>query len=250
LLYGVAVAELLLVEDDAEIRRALIRALAELGHVVATAATGMAGVQAVIEQRPDLVILDLGLPDVDGENVLRMIRAVSSVPVVVATARGDEAAIVAVLESGADDYVIKPFGPAQLDARIKAVLRRTNAAGSAGPVPMVIGQLRLDLAAREVTLAGIPVELTPREFDLLSYLASRAGAVVSRRELLTQVWRQPYGGSDDTVDVHLSWLRRKLGESAQNPRYLQTIRGVGVRLVAPDDPADSAVGDSDPAGTS
>ncbi len=237
--YRVAVAELLLVEDDAEIRRALIRALSGLGHVVSSAASGMAGLQAIVDGPPDLVVLDLGLPDVDGADLVRMIRSVSPVPIVVATARGDEAAIVTVLENGADDYVIKPFGPAQLDARIKAVLRR-SAAGAGPPPPLIIGDLRLDQAAREVTLHGLPVDLTPREFDLLSYLASRVGSVVSRRELLTQVWRQPYGGPDDTVDVHLSWLRRKLGETAQQPRYLHTIRGVGVKLVAPADGAGPA----------
>jgi DNA-binding response OmpR family regulator len=229
------VADILLVEDDPEIRRALIRALADLGHVVTSAATGMAGLQATMDRRPDLVVLDLGLPDIGGEDLIRMIRAVSDVPLVVATARRDEAMIVKILEHGADDYVVKPFGPAQLDARIKAVLRRSGGDRTAANAPVVIGELRLDLAAREVTLRGLPVDLTPREFDLLSYLAERVGVVVSRRELLTQVWRQPYGGSDDTVDVHLSWLRRKLGENAQRPRYVHTIRGVGVKLTAPTD---------------
>ncbi len=224
------VAELLLVEDDADIRRALIRTLADLGHVVTTAATGLDGVRAVIDHRPELVILDLGLPDVDGADVVRMIRAVSSVPIIVATARGDEPTIVNLLQLGADDYVIKPFGPAQLAARITAVMRRST---GIGPVALVVGGLRVDQVAREVTLDGVPIELTPREFDLLSYLASRAGAVVSRRELMTQVWRLPFGGAEDTVDVHLSWLRRKLGESAQQPRYLHTIRGVGVKLANP-----------------
>ena len=228
-------AELLLVEDDAEIRRALIRALVDLGHVVTSVESGMDALQAVIDTRPDLVVLDLGLPDIDGENLLRMIRSVSQVPIVVATARGGEDIIVKVLEHGADDYVIKPFGPAQLDARIRAVLRRSGAGTAESAQPVVIGDLRLDHAAHEVWLRGIRIDLTPREFDLLSYLASRAGSVVSRRELLTQVWRQPYGGQDDTVDVHLSWLRRKLGETAQQPRYLHTVRGVGVKLVAPTD---------------
>jgi len=230
------VAQLLLVEDDPEIRRALIRALTELGHVVASTASGVAAIAEIIDHRPDLVILDLGLPDIDGEDLLRMVRAVTQVPIVVATARGDEAVIVAVLEGGADDYVIKPFGPAQLDARVRAVLRRAGG-GTEAAQPVVVGDLRLDHAAREVTIRGVPVELTPREFDLLSYLASRAGSVVTRRELLTHVWRQPYGGADDTVDVHLSWLRRKLGESAREPRYLHTVRGVGVKLVAPSDHA-------------
>lgn len=228
-------AELLLVEDDAEIRRALIHALVGLGHVVTSAPTGLAGLQTVIDAKPELVILDLGLPDVDGVDVIRMIRAVSPVPIIVATARGEESSIVNVLGAGADDYVIKPFGPAQLHARITAVLRRTAGSGDGPAAPIVIGDLRLDTGARVVTLAGLPLDLTPREFDLLSYLAGRAGSVVSRRELMAQVWRQPYGGADDTVDVHLSWLRRKLGETAQQPRYLHTIRGVGVKLAAPTD---------------
>jgi two-component system, OmpR family, KDP operon response regulator KdpE len=227
------VAQLLLVEDDAAIRRALIRALTELGHAVASTALGMGALQQIINDRPDLVILDLGLPDVDGADLLRMIRSVSQVPIVVATARDDEAGVVEALSHGADDYVIKPFGPAQLDARIRAVLRRANPSSAEDGQPIVVGELQLDPATREVTLRGLPVDLTPREFDLLSYLASRAGAVVTKRELLTHVWRQPYGGADKTVDVHLSWLRRKLGETAQEPRYLHTVRGVGVRLVAP-----------------
>lgn len=235
-------AALLLVEDDPEIRRALIRSLVERGHVVSSEATGMGALQAIMQQRPELVVLDLGLPDVDGQDLLRMLRAVSKVPIVVVTARSDEAMIVKILKDGADDYVIKPFGPAELDARIRAVLRRSAATRNEPEPPIVIGELRIEPAAREVTLRGAMLELTPREFDLLSYLASRAGAVVSRRELLTHVWRQAFGGPDDTIDVHLSWLRRKLGESAQQPRYLHTIRGVGVKLSAPGD-AGTATGD-------
>jgi DNA-binding response OmpR family regulator len=236
--YGGSVAQLLLVEDDAEIRRALMRALTDRGHAVASESDGMKALARVVEHAPDLVVLDLGLPDVSGEDVLRMIRSVSPVPVIVATARGDEAVIVRILELGADDYVIKPFGPAQLDARIRAVLRRSRGDGAAPALPVIVGDLRIDVAGRVATLAGVPLDLTPREFDLLSYLASRVGSVVGRRELLTQVWRQPYGGADDTVDVHLSWLRRKLGETAKQPRYLHTIRGVGVKLTDPtaDDP--------------
>jgi DNA-binding response OmpR family regulator len=229
------VALLLLIEDDPEIRRALIQALGERGHAVRTAATGMSGLHDAISGEPDLVILDLGLPDVDGRTVLRMLRSVSRVPVIVGTARDDEPSIVEVLELGADDHVGKPFGAAQLDARIRAVLRRGVADAPASSAPVVIGELVLRPAAREVTLAGSPVELTAREFDLLSYLAGRVGTVVTRQELLTAVWRQPYHASDRTVDVHLSWLRRKLGETAREPRYLHTVRGVGVKLAAPED---------------
>jgi DNA-binding response OmpR family regulator len=232
------VSQLLLVEDDAEIRRALIRALSELGHAVTSTATGMAGLQHVLEHRPDLVVLDLGLPDVDGVELLRMLRSVSDVPVVIATARDDEGQIVKALDCGADDYIIKPFGAAQLDARIRAVLRRAQGGEAvAGPPSVVVGELRLDPAAREATLAGRPLDLSAREFDLLSFLAARAGTVVTKRDLLTHVWRQPWGGADKTVDVHLSWIRRKLGETAQQPRYLHTVRGVGVKLAAPASPA-------------
>jgi two-component system, OmpR family, KDP operon response regulator KdpE len=227
------VAHLLLVEDDAEIRRALIRALTALGHTVSSAATAMHGLQQALDTDPDLVILDLGLPDVDGGEALRMLRSVSRVPVIVATARDEESVIVDALDRGADDYLVKPFGPAQLDARIRAVLRRTAGEATGESVAVVVGELRLDPASREATLSGVPLDLTPREFDLLHYLASRPGTVVTKRELLAQVWRLPYGGADKTVDVHLSWLRRKLGETATEPRYVYTVRGVGVRLDAP-----------------
>lgn len=226
-------AQLLLIEDDPEIRRALIKALTELGHVVESAADGLVGLTAAYRSSPDLIVLDLGLPDVDGAEVLRMIRSVSDVPVIVATARDDEPAIVAALHHGADDYLCKPFGAVQLDARIRAVLRRAGTDPSSGPIE--IGGLRIDLATRGVTVDGREVELTPREFDLLSYLAARPGTVVTKRELIRQVWRHPAGGADKTVDVHLSWLRRKLGDSAREPRYLHTLRGVGVKLTAPDD---------------
>jgi two-component system KDP operon response regulator KdpE len=227
------VAQILLVEDDAEIRRALIRALTDLGHVVSSAGTAMAGLQSVLDAPVDLVVLDLGLPDVDGREALRMLRAVSRVPVIVATARDEEGVIVDVLDRGADDYLVKPFGPAQLDARIRAVLRRLGGDGAEAAHVFIVGDLRVDPTSREATLAGAPLELTPREFDLLGYLAARPGTVVTKRELLAEVWRLPFGGADKTVDVHLSWLRRKLGETATEPRYLHTIRGVGVKLTAP-----------------
>ncbi|MEV0555480.1 response regulator transcription factor [Streptomyces sp. NPDC050597] len=224
-------AHLLVVEDDPALRSALVRALRDKGHAVATAPSGMAGLDAAVTSPPDLVVLDLGLPDVDGGQVLRMLRAVSDVPVIVATARDEEPQMVALLEGGADDYIVKPFGAAQLDARIKAVLRRLGQAEA--EEPLRVGGLVVHPAAREVTLDGLPLDLTPREFDLLAHLARRAGQVVPRRELLAEVWQQPLGGADKTVDVHLSWLRRKLGETAQDPRYLHTVRTVGVKLAAP-----------------
>jgi two-component system KDP operon response regulator KdpE len=225
------VAHVLVVEDDAGIRSAVIRALTDRGHAVASAGDGMSGLRHAVEDRPDLVVLDLGLPDLDGADLLRMLRAVSQVPVIVATARDDDAMVVRALNAGADDYLVKPFSADQLDARIRAVLRRS--AGVDVDPSLVVGGLRIDPRTREVSLDDIALELSPREFDLLAYLAARPGQVVSKRELLSEVWQQPYGGAEKTVDVHLSWLRRKLGETAQEPRFLVTVRGVGVKLVQP-----------------
>jgi len=226
------VPRILIVEDDSEIRRLVADFLARLGHEVVSAGSAMEGLQSAVSESPDLVILDLGLPDVDGGELLRMLRAVSDVPVVVATARGDDASVVSLLDAGADDYLVKPYSTAQLAARVRAVLRRVEATRG-GTDAVVVGGLRIDVAARETTLEGGALDLSPKEFDLLLALAERAGEVVSKRELLAQVWREPWGGSERTVDVHLSWLRKKLGESASDPRYLRTVHGVGVKLVDP-----------------
>ncbi len=225
-------ARILIVEDDQSIRRALHRSLTDRGHAVSVAATGMDGLRTLLNERPDAVLLDLGLPDVEGLTLIPMMRAAAQTPILVITAQDDDPTLVRALDAGADDYVVKPFGSQQIEARIRAVLRRT--AGDDTPEVHVVGGLRLDVGARTVTLDGVAVELSRKEFDMLQLLARRAGQVVTRRELLADVWQQPYGGSDRTVDVHLSWLRRKLGESAADPRYLRSVRGVGVRLVAPD----------------
>lgn len=231
--YRARVAQVLLIEDDPAIRGALIRGLTERGHAVDWAAAAMAGLESAVMNRPDLVVLDLGLPDLDGTTMLRMLRGASRVPVIVATARDDEAEIVTVLDAGADDYLVKPFSAAQLDARIRAVLRR-SAGDATATTALVVGGLRVDPRSREASLDGVALDLTPREFALLHYLVARSGQVVSKRELLTEVWQLPYGGADKTVDVHLSWLRRKLGETGAEPRLLQTVRGVGVRLAEPE----------------
>ena len=220
-----------IIEDDAAIRVALERGLARRGHTVHSAATALGGLETVVEQSPDVVVLDLGLPDVDGAQVLGMIRGVSEVPVIVATARDDEAEMVRVLDRGADDYVVKPFSAEQLDARVRAVLRRSRR--DEDEPALAVGGLTVDRSARVAVLDGRPHDLTRMEFDLLAYLAGRAGRVVTKRQLMAEVWQQPYGGADKTVDVHLSWLRRKLGETAAEPRFLQTVRGVGVKLVDP-----------------
>ena len=226
-------ATILLIEDDVSIRSAITRALTDLGHVVSTSSTGMSGLESAVDNPPDVVLLDLGLPDIDGLQVLAMLRAVSEVPVIIITARDDDADMVKALDAGADDYVVKPFGIEQVDARLRAVLRRSGSAVPEGP--LVVGGLTIDARTRQVSIDGAPVDLSRKEFDLLLVLAQRSGEVVTKRELLADVWRQSYGGGDRTVDVHLSWLRRKLGETAADPRYLHSVRGVGVRLAAPDD---------------
>lgn len=223
----------LIVEDDDAIRSALIRSLTSGGHAVSSAASGMVGLQLAADGHADVVVLDLGLPDIGGLQVLSMLRAVSDIPVVVATAQDDERVIIKALDAGADDYVVKPFGGEQLEARIRAVLRRAGTSEAAIP-EIVVGEVVIRPASREVTVRGEAIELSRKEFDLLHLLASRAGEVVTKREILADVWRQAYGGGDRTVDVHLSWLRRKLGETAADPVYLHSVRGVGVRMSAPD----------------
>jgi len=173
------VAAVVLIEDDPHIRRLAAESLAASGHHIETAAGAMEGLQLVVAQKPDVVVLDLGLPDLDGVELLRMLRAISAVPVIVATAREGDSHVVAALDSGADDYLVKPFSVTQLEARIRAVLRRAEGRLSDGPLR--IGQLMIDRQAREVELDGVAVVLSPKEFDLLSLLAERLGEVVTKR---------------------------------------------------------------------
>ncbi|MBO3744625.1 response regulator transcription factor [Streptosporangiaceae bacterium NEAU-GS5] len=224
-------ATVLVVEDDEFVRSAMIRDLTGRDHAVRSAGRALDALRDIAHFPPDVVVLDLGLPDLDGAEALKMLRAISDVPVIVATARDDESEIVRLLRAGADDYVVKPFSGDHLNARLEAVLRRARS-GSPADTTLRCGGLAVDVARREATLDGTALELTRREFDLLAYLCARPGTVVTRKELLSAVWRQTYG-DDQTIDVHLSWLRRKLGESASQPRYLHTVRGVGVRLSPP-----------------
>jgi len=228
------VTTIAVVEDDAHILAAVSRGLTERGHLVLGASTGLGALGDIVDRRPDVVVLDLGLPDIDGLELLRMLRAVSAVPVIVATARDDEREIIRTLDAGADEYVVKPYSAEQLDARIRAVLRRVK--GDDVDAPVQVGGLAMDIRSRAATIDGRPMDLSRKEFDLLWHLASRRGEVVSKRELLAAVWRQPYGGPEKTIDVHLSWLRAKLGESARSPRYLRSVRGVGIMLTDPDAP--------------
>jgi DNA-binding response OmpR family regulator len=223
-------ARVLIVEDDPLVRSAMVADLTQRAHVVRTAGTALDGIREVNSHPPEVIVLDLGLPDLDGQNTLKMLRAVTETPVIVATARDEEAEIIRLLNAGADDYLVKPFSCEHLAARISALLRRAGAQSAATVVST--GGLKIDLARREALLDDTPLDLSRREFDLLAYLAARPGQVVSRLELLTEVWRQSYG-DDQTIDVHISWLRRKLGETAARPRYLRTVRGVGVILEPP-----------------
>ncbi len=225
-------AAVLVIEDDPRIRAPLAEQLAKRGHQVETAHRAMAGVEAAVSGRFDVILLDLGLPDVDGFTVLQMIRGVSSVPVVVVTARDQETEIVRLLDAGADDYVVKPFSMDHIEARVRAMVRRSSGGEESSEV--TVGDLVLEVNRRQARLGDFALDLTGKEFDLLLFLAEREGQYVSKRELLAGVWHQPLGGADKTVDVHLSWLRRKLGESARDPRYIHTKRGVGVCVSAPE----------------
>jgi two-component system, OmpR family, KDP operon response regulator KdpE len=222
---------ILVVEDDDRVARGLVTALRSASFDVQRVATAE---RALTAPPADVVLLDLGLPDADGIDLLRKLRERPQTAVIAVTARSEERDRVRGLRAGADDYVVKPFPAGQLEARIRAVLRRAAGVADAALAPVTVGDLVVDPRSRRVTLSGRPVELAPKEFDLLAHLAARVGTVVTKRELLAEVWQLPYGGSDKTVDVHLSWLRRKLGESAAEPRLLQTVRGVGVRLAEPD----------------
>ena len=219
----------------------LQRTLRLEGYAVDWVRDASAADGTLASERFDLVLLDLGLPrgaapggPADGLALLQGLRARhDATPVIVLTARDARGDRVAGLDAGADDYLVKPFEFDELNARIRAVLRR---AAGAEPVagPIEVGELVVDAATRQASLGGEALDLSRKEFDLLLLLALRSGEVVSRREILSEVWQQAYGGGDRTLDVHLSWLRRKLGETAAHPVYLRSVRGVGLRLAAPD----------------
>jgi DNA-binding response OmpR family regulator len=217
--------KVLVVEDDKAIAEPLAVGLRREGFDVSCVSTGAAALAA---PPADLVLLDLGLPDGHGFEVCRQMRARSSVPIIILTARDDEIDRVAGLELGADDYVVKPFGFRELVARIRAVSRRTAAPPGNG-APQQIGGLEIDRRSHRVLLGGEELSLTPKEFDLLSLLAADPGAMVTRREILAEVWDPHWYGTSKTVDVHIASLRRKLG----HPEWIETSRGVGFRLSIP-----------------
>jgi two-component system, OmpR family, response regulator RegX3 len=222
----------LLVEDEQSIAEPFANALARSGFRTTVARTGIEAVALTRELRPDVVLLDLALPDIDGRDVCRRLRLESDVPIIMVTASGTVTDRVVGLELGADDYIIKPFATTEVVARIRAVLRRARGDPTQEGV-LAVRDLRLDLDARRAWLADRELELTRKEFDLLARLAHDAGRVVTRESLMSDVWDMNWFGSTKTLDVHITWLRRKLGDDPSSPTYVHTVRGVGFRLVEP-----------------
>ena len=219
---------ILLVEDEASIAAPFEDALIREGFEPLVATTGADALRLARESDPDLVLLDLGLPDGDGRDVCRALRRESSVPIVMVTARGTETDRIVGLELGADDYVVKPFSAAEVAARIRAVLRRNGARPVADRIRT--SGLEIDTNARRVFVDGEEVGLTRKEFDLLARLARDLGHVVTREDLMSDVWDVNWFGSTKTLDVHIAWLRGKLGDDPSDPRFIHTVRGVGFRL--------------------
>jgi two-component system response regulator RegX3 len=220
---------ILLVEDEPAIAEPLVDSLEREGFALEVAGTVADGIEQAGRLRPDLILLDLMLPDGSGFDVCREVRRGSQVPIIMLTARGEEADRIVGLELGADDYVVKPFSAREVAARVRAVLRRTSAqqARPDGDAPLEAAGVRLDPATRSVARDGEPIDLTRKEFDLLRLLMAHAGSVVTRERLIDEVWDVNWFGSTKTLDVHVSGLRRKLGDDSAAPRYIHTVRGVG-----------------------
>jgi DNA-binding response OmpR family regulator len=229
---------ILVVDDEPTIVEVVELYLTREGFEVVTAADGDAALSAIAQQRPDMVILDLMLPRVDGLEITRQIRAGGALPIIMLTARSDETDRVVGLELGADDYVTKPFSPRELVARVKAVLRRSQSAAApaardAAMSVIVTGPLRIDPAAHSVTLAGKSLTLTAREFDLLLFLARHPSQVFTREQLLDQVWGYTFASDASTVTVHIRRLREKIEQNPTKPQFIQTVWGVGYKFEAP-----------------
>ena len=226
---------ILLIEDEESISEPLAAALEREGFDVVVAATAAEGRELFRERAPDLVLLDVMLPDGDGKDVLRDIRSASRTPVIMVTARGEELQRVLGLELGADDYVTKPFSAAELAARVRAVLRRADTPALAGGDALQVGEIRMALDKHEVNCDGQAVDLTVKEFEVLRLLLENAGKVVRREQLIREVWDTSWFGSTKTLDVHVSALRKKLGDDPSAPRFIHTIRGVGFRFASSDE---------------
>jgi two-component system, OmpR family, response regulator RegX3 len=227
---------ILLVEDEESITTPLVEAIRRESFDTAVSATAGESLALADRVKPDLVLLDVMLPDGSGFDVCRELRARSRVPIIMLTARGEEADRVAGLELGADDYVVKPFSARELVARIRAVLRRAAEAGERRVEGATdVGDLRIDPGRRSVSFRGEELELSRKEFDLLRLLIENAGSVVTRERLIDEVWDTKWFGSTKTLDVHVSGLRKKLDDDPGSPRYIHTVRGVGFRFSADDE---------------
>ena len=222
---------ILVVEDEESISQPFAEALRRANFEAVVTATAAGALELAESEQPDLVMLDLILPDGDGRDVCRELRRRSDVPIVMLTARGTEMDKIVGLELGADDYVVKPFSAAEVISRIRAVLRRSRPRES-DEQPLRVGELVLDPAARTAELGGERLDLSRKEFDLLETLMRNAGRVVKREDLMTEVWDSNWFGSTKTLDVHVGWLRRKLGDPPSDPNYIETVRGVGFRFAA------------------
>lgn len=220
--------KILVVDDEPKIVQLLHAYLARAGYQVITATDGLTAIDKFHREHPNLVILDILLPGLDGLEICQIIREEGDTPIIMLTARVEEDDRILGLELGADDYVTKPFSPREVVARVKAVLRRAH--GEATDTPLEVGQLRLDSARREVTLNGQPVSLTATEFDLLHTLMRQPGRPFSRLQLLEQVQGYAYDGYERTIDTHIKNLRQKLGDSPRQPHYILTVRGVGYKM--------------------
>lgn len=226
-----AARTVLVVEDEASLASTLSYNLRKNGFNVVSAGDGLEGLQAARRDRPDIIILDLMLPKMDGIEVCRRVRAESDVPILMLTAKSEELDKVVGLEMGADDYLTKPFSMRELMARVRALLRRAATDQSAEGSAIRTGDLSLDLRGRSVRRGDAEVVLKPKEFDLLYFLARNAGQVFTREQLLENVWGYDFYGGSRTVDVHVRWLREKLEETPAQPRHILTVRGVGYKFI-------------------
>lgn len=220
-------ARILVVEDDLAILELVTFHLSKEGYEVIQATDGRSGIEKFDEFRPDLLLVDLMLPEIDGFDLCRRIRKVSEIPIIILTAKGQEADRIQGFELGADDYVTKPFSPRELTARVRAVLRRTRADEEA---PLVAGELVLDKKRRQVFVSGREIELTPKEFDLLALLMSHPGEPIERETLLERVWGYEFIGGSRTLDVHVRRLRQKIGDDPYHPKFIETVHGLGYRF--------------------